>query len=466
MLHKSVITFVMSCALAITSLPLAAQLAPQKALPDNVPALLVKANEAFVAKDYLTFRRALQALHQMRPYNSDYMYQLVIANALLNDKQPAYDLMLRMQQQGLSYDFSANDDTLNIRGTEVFDYVNELMEIAAQPMGEVESVFTLPESVLMPETITWDESRQKFLVGTLVEGSVLAVSMDGEVSELIKANNENGMWGVFDVLVDEARNRLWVSSAATRAFVNFSPADKGRSALFEFDLETLQLLRRYPVPVDGSPHILGSMVLGPEGDIYIMDRYLPILYKKPAGEEKLETVLGVRNMVSMRGMAMSADGSFIYVADREMGILVVDVKGGRAGILAMPENFNPGGIDGLYYWDNHLVIIQNGLKPQRVMRLQLDEGGTKVIAVRPLAVAQPQFDFPSYGTLRGEDLYYFANSQSATAEGKKKAVTVLRTPLNSSQDLVEPSMQQFMNQQVRDAEKRLKEEQQSKKDNN
>ncbi len=466
MLHKSVITFVIACALTMTSLPLAAQIAPQKALPDNVPALLVKASETFAAQDYLTFRRVVQALHEKRPYNGDYMYQLVIANALLNDRQSAYDLMLRMQQQGLAYDFSANDNTLNIRGTEVYDYVSELMEIALQPMGESEPVFTLPESVLMPETISWDESRQKFLVGTLVEGSVLAVDADGQVSELIKANDENGMWAVFDILVDETRNRLWVSSAATPVFANFSPADKGRSALFEFDLETLQLLRRYPVPVDGRPHILGSMVLDPEGDIYIMDRIMPILYKKSAGEQKLETVLGVKEVVSMRGMAMSTDGSLIYVADLEMGIVVIDVKGGRGGKLAIPENLNPGGIDGLYFWNNHLVMIQNGIKPQRVMRMELDESGTRVIAVRPLAVAQPEFYFPSFGTLRGDDVYYFANSQATNTGGKKKAVTILRTPLNSSQDLVEPSMQQFLNQQSRAAEKQLREEQQSKKENN
>lgn len=450
----------------MTSLPSEAQIAPQKALPDNVPALLVKANETFKGQDYLTFRRVMQALHEKRPYNSDYMYQLVIANALLNDKQLAYELMLRMQQQGLAYDFNADDNTLNIRGTEVYDYVSELMELAAQPMGESEPVFSLPESVLMPETMSWDESRQKFLVGTLVEGSVLAVGVDGQVNELIKANDENGMWGVFDILVDEARNRLWVSSAATRVFANYSPADKGRSALFEFDLETLQLLRRYPVPVDGRPHILGSMVLDAKGDIYVMDRVLPILYKKSAGEQKLETALGVREVVSMRGMAMNTDGSLIYVADREMGILVIDVIGGRAGKLGIPGNLNPGGIDGLYFWNNHLVMIQNGIKPQRVMRLQLDESGTRVIAVRPLAVAQAEFDFPSFGTLRGDDLYYFANSQSANTGGEKKAVTILRTPLNSSQDLVEPSMQQFLNHRARDAEKRLREEQQGKKENN
>jgi sugar lactone lactonase YvrE len=240
-------------------------------------------------------------------------------------------------------------------------------------------------------------------------------------------------------------------------FANFNPADKGRSALFEFDLETLQLLRRYPVPVDGRPHILGNMVLGPEGDIYIMDRALPILYKKPAGEQKLKAVVASRDMISARGLTMQPDGSIIYAADREMGILVIDIKGSRAAKLVIPETLNLGGIDGLYLWNNHLVVVQNGIKPQRVMRLQLDASGTKVTAVRPLAVAQPEFDFPSFGTVKGDDLYYFANSQSLNTSGEKKAVTILRTPLDSSSDLVPPDMQQFLEEKARGDARRAKE---------
>jgi len=456
MLKKSLITLLLATILLLGSLPLAAQTETPEALPDNVPALLAKANSTYAAKDYLTYRKVLERLREMRPNNSEYMYQLVIAYALLDEKRQAYDLMLRMQQQGLAYDFTETDDSMNIRDTEVFDYVNDLMKRAAEPMGESEPVFTLPGNVVLPAAIAWDEGRQKFLVGTIAKGSILAVDKDGQISELLKASQENGMWAVFDILVDQSRNRLWVSSAATPGFSGLDPADKGRSALFEFDLETLQMIRRYPVPVDGRQHVLGSMTLGPDGDIYIADRALPIIYSKPAGEQKLKAILATREMISMRGIAIQPDGRVMYVADREMGIMVIDIKGQKAGKLAVPDTFNIGGIDGLYLWDNHLIVIQNGIKPQRVMRLQLDSSGTQVTAVRPLAVAQPAFDYPSFGTVQGQDLYYFANSQSLTRGGSVEAVTVLSTPLDSNADLVQPDMQQFMEQQAKKVENRTK----------
>ncbi|MFV1998701.1 MAG: hypothetical protein ACC641_11930, partial [Acidiferrobacterales bacterium] len=334
----------------------------------------------------------------------------------------------------------------NIRNTEVFDYVNDMMKMAAEPVGEAEPVFTLPDNVLLPETIAWDESRQKFLVGTVAEGSIFAVGKDGQATLLLAANAENGMWAVFDILVDEARKRLWVTSAATPKFSGFDPIDKGRSALFEYKLETLELVRRYPVPVDGMPHVLGSMVLDPNGDIFIADRALPIVYRKSANEQKLKAVIASREMVSLRGIAMQPDGRIMYVADRELGILIVDLKAGSTGKLVVPKTLNLGGIDGLYLWANRLIVIQNGIKPQRVLRLQLDSSGTRVEAIRPLAVARPEFAYPSYGVIVGDDLYYFANSQWGKSKDDLKPVTVLRTPLNSSGDLEQPDMLEYLRQ--------------------
>ena len=432
--------------LLLTGFYAQAQTDGEAVLPDNIPGLLKAANQAYASQDYLTFRKAMQRVNAKRPYNSEYMYQLVIAYALLDEKRSAYDLMLRMQRQGLAYDFSKPESTLNIRGTEVFDFVNDMLVMASQAVGESEPVFTLPAEVLSPEAISWDESRQKFLIGTISEGSILAVGKDGQVTELFKSDSENGMWAVLDILVDQRRNTLWVTSAAVAGFSRYDPVDKGRSALFEYNLETLQLIRRYPVPVDGRPHSLGSMVLSPQGDIYIADRVLPFVFAKLANQQKLKAVAASTDMISMRGIAMRADGSIIYIADRELGILMLEVESGQAAKLVIPDTLNIGGIDGLYLWDNHLVIVQNGIKPQRIMRLQLDTTGTKVEAVRPLAVAQPAFDFPSYGTIIGEDLYYFANSHRHNHPGETRPVTVLRTPLDSSKDIEGPDMQAYLQQ--------------------
>jgi len=456
-LNKLRVTLPLALTFLLGSFSLAAQTETADALPDNVPALQLKANASYAEKDYLAYRNVLQKLRIMRPNNSEYMYQLVIAYALLDDKSSAYALMLEMQQHGLSYDFSLRADVDNIRNTEVFDYVNDLMKMAGEPVGESVPVFTLPDSVLSPEAIAWDESRQSFLVATIATGSIYAVKESGETNELLKADEENGLWAIFGLLVDQQRNRLWVTSAATRAFSGYEPADKGRSSLFEFNLETLELIRRYPVPVDGRSHVLGSMEINAGGDIFIADRTLPIVYGKAADEQKLKGLFASRDMISMRGVAIQPDGGLLYVADREMGIMVIDLKGQRVGKVALPDTLIIGGIDGLYLWDNHLIMIQNGIKPQRVMRLELDPSGTKVTNVRPLAVAKPEFDFPSFGTLRGNELFYFANSQSASGGTPVRPVTIVRTAVDSNADLAQPDMMEYLRKRGEAQEAALRE---------
>jgi sugar lactone lactonase YvrE len=204
------------------------------------------------------------------------------------------------------------------------------------------------------------------------------------------------------------------------------------------------------------------MVMGPNGDIYIADRALPIIYSKRAGEQKLTGVLASQEMVSFRGIAMQPDGRIMYVADREMGILVVDLASQRAAKLDIPANLNVGGIDGLYLWNNHLVIVQNGMSPQRVMRLALDASGTRVETVRPLAVAQPEFNFPNFGTLKGEDLVYFASTHFSNDAGQNKPVQVLRTGLDSNENLVPPEMMLYLEQQKQAGTQQEEQEKQEK----
>ncbi len=445
---KSVLSILLIICLAMINQPLLAQTTANKPAPQSVPRLLNKANAAYEAGDYQGFRKAMEALHQERPYNSEYMYQLAIANALLEDRTGAYDIMLKMQRQGLAYDFLTPESTKGIRGTQAFEYLAELMVMAGEPMGDTKLEFTLPDSVSMPETIAWDESRGKFLIGTRSEGSILAVEPDGGVTPLITADTENGMWAVMDILVDVERSSLWVTSSSIVEFARYDRTEKGRSALYEYDLKTLELKNRYPVPVDGKAHFLGSMVMNPEGDLFIVDRNLPLVYRKLVGEDHIKAVYGFRDMISMRGVALRDDGSILYIADREMGIAMVEIKSGRTAKLVGPDTLNLGGIEGLYFNNNSLIMIQNGIKPQRVIKLLLDPAGTTVTGVVPMAVAQPEFDYPTYGTLKGESLYFFGNSHWAGTDQPVKPVSVLSSPLNSDKELVQPDVRRFLQKQA------------------
>lgn len=440
-------TGLLAALLALAGAPAAAQsLDLVKQPARNVPELLRDANQAHAAGNYPAFRSAMEELHRQRPNNSEYMYQLVLAYALLDEKRSAFNLMLQMQRQGLSYDFDQAPDAANLRGFPIYDYLNELMVGAGQPMGVAERVVTLDENVALPEAIAWDPGREQLLVGTVVRGRILAVGLDGASRELFGADETNGVWGIHGLAVDAARNRLWVSSAAHPRFAGYSPVDKGRSMLLEFRLDDMELLQRYPVPVDGRPHTLGKLAVSGKGDVYVADSLLPIVYVKEADADRLRPFFASNSLVSLRGLDLSDDDRLLYLADIEMGITVIDIEAGESYTLEAPDTLNLGGIEGLDYWQGELVIVQGGIRPQRLMKLQLDASGLEVTSMAPLAVALDIFDSPSYGTPVGDEYYFFANSQWDSAPGEAAAVSIARTSLTDAAQIIDPEAQRLFEQ--------------------
>jgi hypothetical protein len=110
-------------------------------------------------------------------------------------------------------------------------------------------------------------------------------------------------------------------------------------------------------------------------------------------------------------MAASGDGRFLFVADYAQGVARVDLRSTTVLFLETPEDLLVTGIDGLVLAGESLVGIQNGLRPNRVLRLRLDEERSRVVEGVILERAHPQFDEPTLGVLVDGALYYVANSQ-------------------------------------------------------
>ena len=278
------------------------------------PAILEeRSRTAYKEGNYLRFYIANKKLHAMRPYTPEYMYNLVIACALLEKTSTAYHYMLQMQQQGLSYDFNETDDTFSIRNTEAYDYINNLMVEAGQPAGDGSPVFTLDADPADFGAIAWDGGRNGFLVGTISEGKLLSVSADGTSEVLLAANDENGLWSINGLAIDENKKHLWISSAATPRFAGFAAIDKNRGSVFQFDLETLELLGRFNQPVDALAHELSSLALTDDGQVYVIDRATPIVYEIIPGSGKLEPFMGSPELVKLTDIAVKPDNSRLFV---------------------------------------------------------------------------------------------------------------------------------------------------------
>jgi len=408
-------------------------------LREKIAALEEKSRLAFEEGKWVAWYSANMKLHQLVPFETRYLVNVVRACALIDRKSAAYNAMYLLQQQGFTHDFDSTEDTLNIRDTEAYHYINKLLIDAGKPAGEAVMAFKLPGNPADYSAFAWDESRGAFLAGTMREGVLMAVSSEGGITELLRADDKNGLWSITGIAVDADNNRLWLSSAATPVFAGSSVAQQGHGAVFELDLKTLEVLGRYNVPVDGLKHEPGSLVVTDEGHLYVIDRVLPIIYQKPPGVGHLEAFFANPGLLGLSDIAITPDNSRIFISDPAMGIMVIDPIARNAAMLSGPETLNLGGIRSLNYNEGNLFIVQGGFEPQRIMRLTLDGTGEAVEKVAPMVAALPQFDHPGPSTIWGGSLFYVANTGADESAG----AIVMSTNLDAAFEVEPPSIEEL-----------------------
>lgn len=399
---------------------------------------------AYNDKDYADWARATEKLHGLRPYNQDFMTHLVKAYAKKGDNSRAFNMMLTMQQQGLTQDWDDIAETESLRQYNLYNHLNTLMKEAGQSFGSARTFSVLDSDIAMPEALAFDKASGRLFLGSARDGRILHTT-DGKQWEEFSSPRKHGeLMAVFDLDIDAERGHLWVATGAAPHFRGFRAADQGRTALLKFDLESGELLDVHRVVPDGNVRLLGSLAIAADGTVFAADTLVPTIFRLIPGERHPQRFFNHENFTSLRGLALSGDDERLYVADYELGVLIVDTREqGRAWKLAVPETLNEGGIDGLYWWDNHLITIQNGIAPQRILRLQLGDDGLGVTAVAPLVAALPEFDTPTFGTLVDNTLYFLAGShwghvdpRGRPRSGKLPQISLMTTDVDSAAVMV------------------------------
>jgi len=403
---------------------------------------LNEAAEAYNRGDDAAWVRATEGLHQLRRYNHDFMTHLVRGYARTERLPEAFNMMLTMQQQGLSEDWAQYEELEPLRAHRLFGHLEELMTQAGEPFGQYQHLATVPGAQSMPEAVAYDAEGSRLFVGTVRDGRILV--HDGEQwTTFAEPSTVPDLMAVFSLVIDAERKQLIVATGMTRQHRHFSQALSGRTAIVRLDLDSGAHVSTHRVMPGPNPHLLGSLVLAQDGTLFAADTASPLIFRLRPDEAQPQIYFGSQNLISLRGLALDPERQLLYVADYDLGIFVVSADGaGQAWKLGVPENLNEGGIDGLYWWDNHLVAIQNGISPQRVLRMALSEDGRSVSGVAPVVAALESFNVPTYGAMRGSELVFLASShwQLVDQMGRPRQrplpdVDILVTDINAAEIL-------------------------------
>lgn len=323
-----------------------------------------------------------------------------------------------------------NDPVLSALSTHPdFDALTAVLEANRGPVGadRLTEIARVDGSVIV-ESLVRDEARGRWLVSQVRGRTIVALADDGAVTPFL--GGDPGTGGVLGMAIDAGAGVLWAATSPLAPAVYGLSADAARPApgLMKIDLATGAVLARLAAPPGPPERGLGDLVRAPDGSIYVADSITgEVLVLRP-GAEALEVLLPAGALGSSQGMVVTPDGASLIVADYTSGLWRVDRASGAATRLPQPAIDSLIGVDGLTTDGRVLYGFQNGVAPQRVLKLTPDAGWTTIEAVEVLAANLPMIDEPTTGLVRNRELVFVSRSQWSDFDGDGAQTTTAPAP--------------------------------------
>ena len=386
-------------ALAVLSAP-----APDPAFREELAA----ARAALERHDGLAARPHLLRVDSIVNGHPGAMAALAAIAARQGEREEALRWMRDFAATGLARRFDRDTNFAGLAADPDFRAIAARLDSNGAPRTAAALAVRLPDAALLAEDVAWDAKRRRFLVSSIHERKILAVTPAGRASDWVRAGAD--AWGFYGLTIDAARGRLWATTAAGPEVQGYSPADSGRAALLAFDLGTARPLARAELPRDGARHVLGDLTVGPDGAVYVTDSVGGGVYRLRPGAAALDTLAPAGSFASPQQPALAPGGARLLLPDYPRGIAALDLASGAVTWLLKPRTLAAGGIDGLLRDGDRLIAIQNGTNPHRVIELTLDAGATAITGWRVLEQGSEWLGEPNHGALVGRDLVFLGNS--------------------------------------------------------
>ncbi len=396
LLLASVLVFVASPAVGQT--PEAAA-ASRKVFADAA-----KARERGDTDEYL---RLMREVMQLRPDQPGAQYRMAGALARKDQADEAIGMLKRIAAQGLYFRLEGDPDFANIRDVLAAAGVSDAFAENLKPKIASEVAFRLADKDMLPEGIAHDPKTNTFFIASVHQRRIIARATNGTEMTFGKGRDD-GLWSVLALRVDAERRHLWATTAAIEQTKDLDPADAGRTAVIQYDLDTGKVLKRFEPPRSDKPLIFGDLVVSSSGRVIVSEAQQGGLWRISGGT--LELFIPPGKFASPQGMAFPNQGNWLYVADYSLGLLRVDIATRKVEQVKVPGEYSLLGLDGLVRFGNDLIAIQNGIRPHRVVRIALDSSG-QVSGVTILEANHPDHSEPTLGVLVGDHFHYVGNAQ-------------------------------------------------------
>jgi sugar lactone lactonase YvrE len=341
--------------------------------------------------------KAVEKLETVVPDRAAVLYFLAAAKQHLGETLEALKLLRECVAAREGFDPAAEPAFRGLKDSKEF---TELVENARRdypPVAKARVAFVTEEKDLVPEGLAYDAKRDVFYLSSLNRRKIVQIAQDGKASDFVPADRDR-LLPVLGIRLDPLDGSVWANCFAER----------GASELVHYDTEG-KLLGRY-APKDSAKHGFNDLVLRKNGEIFLTDSLNNSVMRFDRKTGSFMQVVLHRPILYPNGIALADDDKQLFVADA-LGVVHVDLSSGASVDVNPGPHRTLAGFDGMYWYKDGLVGVQNGLGSPRIAAFRLSSDALSVKQSHILEYRSPLTALPTTGAIHGSDFYFIANSQ-------------------------------------------------------
>jgi DNA-binding beta-propeller fold protein YncE len=372
---------------------------------NNLQSLLNQAREAQRAGDNPKFYELILAAHKVHPYHQGILFNTARAAALNNKPEEAIAFLTKAIYIKADFDLK-NPDLKSLEGRDDFEKLKSIQTQILKPIINSDTAFVVHDRTSHIESITPGERKNVFYLGSIHKRKIIRVDEKGNAEDFT-TSRQDGLCSVFGLKVDPTKKYLWACSSPMEEMENYDTA--ATSGVYKFDIKTGKLLKRYESN-EKQGFIFGDLTLDPKGNVFVSDTKNNIIFIVNEKSGKLESYFTSPDFWNLQGISFTADGRYLFIADYIKGIFRLDTK--DKSLQQLTANFDESlkSVDGLTFYKNSLIAIQNAIIPMRVTQYQLNEKLDGITDYTIIDRGHPAFNEPTIGCIADDTLYYIGNS--------------------------------------------------------
>ena len=224
-----------------------------------------------------------------------------------------------------------------------------------------------------PEGIVFDAANNRFLTGSLMQGTIFEVDADtGDVTPFIEDDTLRTTVGLE---LSPDGETLYVTHARADAF--FNPLSAGLAELAAYDLSSGEQLYRVNLGdlIERGRHFANDVTADDAGNAYVTNSFTPVIYRVDA-EGNAEVLVQDERLgggfLGLNGIVWSPDGYLLASVSGNNALVKVPLDDPSA--LTVVSVDVPVSIDGMILGeDGTLYAVNNGADPQTITALVSDD---------------------------------------------------------------------------------------------